>query len=137
MTSLSTNHQEAIIRLIRDQIDDPVAIYLFGSVAADAVHESSDIDLAVLPRAPISNESRWNLQQELAIALRMDVDLIDLLSASTVMRVQIVSTGEVLFEGDATRRAEFEMVTFSMYARFNQERREILDQVGREGSVYG
>ncbi len=137
MTPLSTNHQEAIIRLIRDQIDDPVAIYLFGSMAADAVHDSSDIDLAILPQSPISNESRWNLQQELAIALRTDVDLIDLLSASTVMRVQIVSTGEVLFEGDATRRAEFEMVTFSMYARFNQERREILDQVRREGRVYG
>ncbi len=137
MTPLSTNHQEAIIRLIRDQIDDPIAIYLFGSVAADAVHESSDIDIAVLPQSPLSNLDRWNLQQELAIALRTDVDLIDLLSASTVMRVQIVSTGEVLFEGDATRRAEFEMVTFSMYARFNQERREILEQVRREGRVYG
>ncbi len=137
MTPLSTNHQEAIIRLIRDQIDDPVAIYLFGSMAADAVHESSDIDIAVLPQSPLSNKERWNLQQELAIALRVDVDLVDLLSASTVMRVQIVSTGEVLFEGDATRRAEFEMVTFSMYARFNQERREILDQVKREGRVYG
>ena len=137
MTPLSTNHQEAIIRLIRDQIDDPVAIYLFGSMAADAVHESSDIDIAVLPQSPLSNKERWNLQQELAIALRVDVDLVDLLSASTVMRVQIVSTGEVLFEGDATRRAEFEMVTFSMYARFNQERREILDQVRREGRVYG
>ncbi len=137
MNPLSTNHQEAIIRLIRDQIDDPVAIYLFGSMAADAVHDSSDIDLAILPQSPLSNKERWNLQQELAIALRTDVDLVDLLSASTVMRVQIVSTGEVLFEGDSTKRAEFEMVTFSMYARFNQERREILDQVRREGRVYG
>ena len=137
MTSLSANHQEAIVRLIRDQIDDPVAIYLFGSMAADAVHETSDIDIAVLPQSPLSNKDRWNLQQELAIALRTDVDLVDLLSASTVMRVQIVSKGEILFEGDRIKRAEFEMVALSMYARFNQERREILDQVKREGRVYG
>ena len=137
MTSLSTNHQEAIIRLIRDQIDDPVAIYLFGSRAADAVHESSDIDIAVLPQAPLSPKERWDLQQELAIALRIDVDLVDLLSASTVIRLQVVSTGDILFESDSTRRAEFEMVTLSMYAKLNQERREILEQVRREGRVYG
>jgi len=137
MNSLSTTHQESIVQLIRAQINDPVAIYLFGSVAADAVHESSDIDIAVLPQEPLSTETRWNLQQELAIALRTDVDLVDLLSASTVMRLQVVSTGELMFEGDSYKRAEFEMVTFSMYARLNEERREILEQVKREGRVYG
>ncbi len=53
------------------------------------------------------------------------------------MRLQVVSKGELLYEGDATKRAEFEMITFSMYARLNEERREILEQVKREGRVYG
>jgi predicted nucleotidyltransferase len=137
MTSLNSNHQETIIQLICARVADPVAIYLFGSVAADAAHESSDIDIAVLPQEPLSTETRWNLQQELAIALRTDVDLVDLLSASTVMRLQVVSNGELLFEGDLYKRAEFEMITFSMYARLNEERKEILEQVRREGRVYG
>jgi predicted nucleotidyltransferase len=137
MTPLNSNHKKTIVDLICARINDPIAIYLFGSRAADAVHESSDIDLAVLPQEPLATETRWELQQELAIALRTDVDLVDLLSASTVMRLQVVSKGELLFEGDATKRAEFEMITFSMYARLNEERREILEQVQREGRVYG
>jgi predicted nucleotidyltransferase len=137
MNSLNPNHQKAIIKLICGRVADPIAIYLFGSVAADAVHESSDVDIAVLPREPLSTEVRWNLQQELAIALRTDVDLVDLLSASTVMRLQVVSTGELRFEGDSYKRAEFEMITFSMYARLNEERKGILEQVRREGRVYG
>lgn len=137
MPTLNANHLETIVQQICAQINDPIAIYLFGSRATGAVHDSSDIDIAVLPQKPLSTELRWDLQQELAIALKLDVDLVDLLSASTVMRLQVVSKGDLLFEGDAYKRAEFEMVTFSMYARFNQERREILDQVKREGRIYG
>ena len=137
MPALSTNHQEAIVRLLCARIDDPIAIYLFGSMAADAVHDSSDIDIAVLPHEPIANLKRWDIQQELATALGRAVDLVDLLSASTVMRLQVVTTGELLYEGDNTKQAEFEMLALSMYARLNQERREILDQVKREGRVYG
>jgi predicted nucleotidyltransferase len=137
MNSLSADQCNTIVQLICAQINDPIAIYLFGSRTAGAVHESSDVDLAVLPRKLLSTGARWNLQEALAIALRADVDLVDLLSASTVMRLQVVSTGELLFEGDAHQRAEFEMITFSMYARLNEERRGILQKVKREGRVYG
>ena len=137
MSPLTTNQREIIIQLIRDQNDDPIAIYLFGSMAADAVHDSSDIDIAVLPHEPIANLKRWDIQQELATALGRAVDLVDLRSASTVMRLQVVTTGDLLYEGDNTKQAEFEMLALSMYARLNQERREILDQVKREGRVYG
>ena len=91
----------------------------------------------MLPTAPIPNDVRWDLQQELAIALRTEVDLADLRSASTVMRYQIVTSGEVLYETDPTRRAEFEMTTLSMYTRFNLERREIVEQIEESGRVYG
>jgi len=137
MNSLSINHREKIVQLIRDRTPDSIAIYLFGSRTADAVHESSDFDIAILPREPLSTNVRWNLQQELAIVLRCDVDLVDLRSASTVMRFQVVSTSELLFEGDSTKRAEFEMLTYSMYTRFNLERREILKDVLKTGRVYG
>jgi predicted nucleotidyltransferase len=128
--------QEDVIRVLRDGIDDPIAIYLFGSAASGAVHDASDIDLAVLPREPLLSATRWNLQQELAIALQCDVDLVDLRSASTVLRFQVVTTGDLLYDGDPRKRAEFEMVTLSMYARFNEERREILEQVRRDGRIY-
>ena len=129
------NH-DTTLQIIRDRLDDPIAIYLFGSTASAEVHDTSDIDLAVLPREPLATETRWNLQQDLAIALWCDVDLVDLRSASTVMRFQVVTRGDLLYDGDPRKRAEFEMVTLSMYARFNEERREILEQVRRDGRVY-
>ena len=129
--------RKTIVKAIRERIPDPIAIYLFGSRVADAVHESSDFDIAVLPLEPIAANDRWDLQQELAIALHSDVDLVDLRSASTVMRFQVVSTGDLLFESGATKRAEFEMMTYSMYTRFNLERRHILGDVQKTGRVYG
>jgi predicted nucleotidyltransferase len=135
--SLSPAERTAVIDLIRERIGDVIAVYLFGSRAAGTGHETSDIDIAVLARDRIPAASRWNIHNDLAEALRTDVDLIDLRSASTVMRVQVVATGALLFDGDSTARAEFEMTALSMYARLNQERQEILDQVGREGRIYG
>jgi predicted nucleotidyltransferase len=129
------NH-ERTLSIIRSRVADPVAVYVFGSTAAGAVHESSDLDLALLPREPLTPEARWDLQQELAVALRRDVDLVDLRSASTVMRFQVVTTGELIHDGDPRERAEFEMLALSMYARLNEERKEILEQVRREGRVY-
>ena len=38
------NH-DTILRIIQARVADPIAIYLFGSTATGAVHESSDIDL--------------------------------------------------------------------------------------------
>ena len=137
MTTLTADQQTKITDLIRARVNDPIAIYLFGSRVADAVHESSDFDIAVLPTEPIPAQKRWDIQQELAIILRSDVDLVDLRSASTVMRFQVVATGELLYSSDSTEVATFEMVTLSMYTRFNEERREILEQVKREGRVYG
>ena len=137
MATITSDQRNMITDLITDRVKDPIAIYLFGSRATDAVHETSDFDIAVLPTEPIPASLRWDIQQELAIILRSDVDLVDLRSASTVMRFQVVATGELLYSSDSTEVATFEMVTLSMYTRFNEERREILEQVKREGRVYG
>jgi hypothetical protein len=47
-----------------------------------------------------------------------------------------VRTGRLLFETDRTARQRFEMVACSMYAAFNVERRAILEDVRRRGTVY-
>lgn len=44
------------VTMIRERIPDPIAIYLFGSRTADAVHDSSDLDVAVLGREPLAAE---------------------------------------------------------------------------------
>ena len=86
---------------------------------------------------PIPAMRRFELAQELAIQLHRDVDLVDLRTASTVMRVQVISTGEYLEPPNEPTRREFEMYVFAGYARLNEERREILKRISASGLGYG
>lgn len=80
---------------------------------------------------------RWDVAQRLATALRRDVDLVDLRTASAVLRAQVLRDGELLIDLAPSARAEFEMLVLADYARLNEERREILLDVKARGSVHG
>ena len=125
------------VALIRESSPGLIAVYVFGSTAAGDSRPGSDVDLAALCDAPMSPEDRWALQERVAAALGRDVDLVDLRGASTVMRMQVVSTGNVLFDGDPGARERFEDLVFSSYARLNEERAAILRDVAATGRVHG
>jgi uncharacterized protein len=125
-----------LIENVRRAIPDLVALYRFGSQAKGTARPGSDVDLAVLARDPIPSLRRFELAQELAIQLHRDVDLVDLRTASTVMRMQVISSGECLFKASDRLQGEFEDLVYSTYARLNEERQEILNDVRTRGSVY-
>lgn len=127
----------SLIDYIRKAIPGLVALYRFGSMERGVVRPESDIDLAVLPREALPELHRFELAQELAIQLHRDVDLINLRSASTVMRMQVLSTGSCLTSEDEQARREFEMYAYSDYARLNEERGMILKGITKSGLVYG
>lgn len=126
-----------IVHLIRELLPETVAIYRFGSSVHGTTHPQSDIDLAVLLPKPLPALQRFDVQERLATILHRSVDLVDLRAASTVMQKMVLATGIVtaVFEKTATDR--FETYVLSAYARLNEERREILEQVKRERSVHG
>jgi predicted nucleotidyltransferase len=126
-----------IVAVLREAIPGLIAVYRFGSTASGRTHAASDVDLAVLATAPLAATARFDLQERLAARLHRDVDLVDLRAASTVMRMQVVSTGTLLAAIDPAAQEQFEDLTYSAYARLNEERREILEQVRREGRVHG
>ena len=126
-----------LISSLRDILPDCQAIYRFGSWGTDAERPESDIDLAVLPSHPLDPVHRWELAQRIASLAGRDVDLVDLTSASTVLRMQIVSQGERLYCADIDRVEQFENIIFSSYAKLNEERRGILVDVQQRGNVYG
>jgi predicted nucleotidyltransferase len=126
-----------VVRIVRARVPDVVAVYLFGSVARGDSHAGSDVDLALLPRRPLESLTRFDLQEELARQLGRDVDLIDLRAASAVSRAQVFTGDVLLFCGDRFARQLFEATALSDYARLNEERRRILDDIARRGSVYG
>lgn len=126
----------AAIEILRRAVPGLIAIYRFGSRAKGTDRPDSDVDLAVLGPSPLAPVQRFELAQEIAARIRRDVDLVDLQASSTVLRMQVVSTGECLFSSDDATRQRFEAYVFSAYARLNEERREILKRVRKEGRIY-
>jgi predicted nucleotidyltransferase len=122
---------------LRASIPDLIAVYLFGSCARGDGNRESDVDLAVLARRPIPSSLRFELEGRLEEKLRQSVDLIDLRNASAVFRVQILKDAELLVDTDPGRRAEFECFALADYARLNEERAGILEDVRRSGRVHG
>ena len=112
------------------------ALYLFGSRASGRERPESDVDFAFLVPEPLPALTRWEIQEELASRLKSDVDLIDLVGAPTVMQMQVVATGTVLYERDPYVRQSFEMRVLSAYALLNEERAGILKRIHEEGRVY-
>ena len=123
------------IASIRKELPAVQAIYLFGSQASGEARAESDVDLAVLLPEKIDPVARWELAGRLAVLLGRDVDLVDLRSASAVLRVQVLDGGRLLDEQDVFARAEFEMYALSDYARLNEERKWILADVRARGGV--
>lgn len=137
MRSPAESQDQLIVDHVRQAVRGVIAVYRFGSTAHGNAAASSDTDIALLARSPLTAAQRFEVQEALAAKLGRDVDLVDLAAASTVMAMQVVATGKLLYEADAVARGRFEDYTFSAYARLNEERRSILERVAAEGTVYG
>lgn len=124
------------VRVVREAVPDLVVLYLFGSAPHGLRTATSDVDLAIWAERALDRTGLWSLRGDLEDVFRTDVDVVDLWTASTVMRAQVVKTAQVLYEASLQDRCRFEMHVFSMYAHFNLERRDLLDAIQRRGSVF-
>ena len=138
MKNVLNNHiRQLIIDTIKEELSDVSIIYLFGSFAKGSEHKSSDIDIAILGSKPNDNLKLWVLAQKLSTLCGYDVDLVDLRRATAVMRIQIVAEGKHLFNDGNPESELFEDFVFSDYARLNEERQGILDDISSRGNIYG
>lgn len=127
---------ESDVTFLKETVPALLVIYRFGSEAQGTARPGSDVDLAVLAQNRVAPNLLVEVQQGLAMLLHREVDLIDLRAISTVMQIQVLSTGECLFSGDDQARDVFEMVVYASYARLNEERSGILEDIRRQGTVY-
>ncbi|HEU0198768.1 MAG TPA: nucleotidyltransferase domain-containing protein [Nevskiaceae bacterium] len=114
-----------------------LAIYRFGSFGTENERPGSDIDLGLQGSHPLDPVSCFKISGELATFSHRDVDLVDLLRCSTVMRAQVVATGERVFCRDTYHCDLFAAQALSQYAHLNEARAGILEDIQRTGSVYG
>lgn len=134
--ALNVDQLDAVTAHLATRIAELQGVYLFGSLQIGAARPDSDLDLAFLARRPCDPVVVWDLGQELARMVGSDVDLVDLRRASTVMAAQVVATGERVWCGDRGQCDAFEAYTLADYARLNEERRGILDDIRLRGRVY-
>ncbi|HHI93659.1 MAG TPA: nucleotidyltransferase domain-containing protein [Gammaproteobacteria bacterium] len=126
-----------IVRLANKNLPGLISIYRFGSWGTPYARADSDVDLAVLLQGAIGGAHLWEVAQDIARVIGKDVDLVDLLQTSTVMRMQVISTGKRLYCSDPVVCERFEDYVYVAYARLNEERRGILEDIKQRGTVYG
>ncbi len=126
-----------IVRLASKNLPGLISIYRFGSWGTPYARADSDVDLAVLFQGAMDSAHLWDVAQNIARVIGKDVDLVDLLQASTVMRMQVISTGKRLYCSDQMVCEQFEDYVYVAYARLNEERRDILEDIKQRGTVYG
>lgn len=73
---------------------------LFGSVAQNKATEHSDIDIAVMMKAPLTPAQRQALIEQITLVTGRPVDLIDLTTVGEPLLDQIVTTGIRLVGSD-------------------------------------
>ena len=82
---------------------NPCFIIVFGSYAKGTANKNSDIDVAVFYEdTQITSYDLFIIAQELAELLNIEVDLVNLRTASTVFKAQVYTTGIVIYSKDDT-----------------------------------
>jgi predicted nucleotidyltransferase len=106
-----------------------LALYILGSAVAGTMRDDSDVDLAVLiePGRVLESIERADLGAEAAFLLGRDVDVGELSSKNLVYAYEVIMKGKRLFEREAGKVELIEAMLLGMFARFNEERREVLD----------
>lgn len=128
---------DALVAKLRERLGDLKAVYRYGSAGGIHQRTDSDLDLAVLAGHRLSFEEQCTLAADLSQLAHRDVDLNDLRSLPVTLRVHIVTAGARIHAADAPAAEEYDSRTLSDYARLNEERRGILEDVRRRGRIYG
>jgi len=121
--------------IILKTFPDTRVIYLFGSTGTQFESKKSDLDLAILAKHKINHVELWNLAQAIASELKRDVDLIDLFTASTVFRYQIITTGTRIYTREKVFCDHFDNMVIGRYFRFNDLRRGIMKDIEARGKI--
>jgi len=112
-------------------------VYLFGSRAQKTATKISDWDFGFLCREEHIEEIVWNIRTSLETKYDVSVDLVDLYKSNTILQIQVIKTGELIWEGNLNKVREFEYLTLSYYQKLNDERADILKDIKLRGNIYG
>lgn len=127
----------SIISELRKKSDDLEGVYLFGSRNTGEATVGSDWDFAYLSRKGLDDETNWELKVHIESKFDAEIDLVDLYKATTILQIQVLKTGTLVWIGDDNKVKHFEYLTLSYYQKLNDERADILKDIKVRGNIYG
>lgn len=122
-------------QILINELPDVISIYVFGSYASGHDNKDSDLDLAFQATSPLSDLARFELQQTLERGIGIDVDLIDLIKAPTVVALQATYYGQLIYCADSYQCESLATLIFCKYIRFNELRQSIIDDAKKRGQI--
>lgn len=120
-----------ISEAVRDLLPTASAAWLFGSAAKGRWTIDSDLDIAVDLPVALEPAERWDLALTLADRLGAPVDLLDFRRLHTVMQVQILDTGRLLFTTDPTSTASYGGFVHTEYQHMQRWRQPLMQQLAQ------
>ena len=72
---------------------DIIMVFLYGSVTGERFSTHSDVDIAIAGKTPFSFEYLLNLNSELQILLKRDIDLVDIYKTVGLLHYKIFTKG--------------------------------------------
>jgi predicted nucleotidyltransferase len=124
-------YKKIIVAFLKDKITNLEAVILFGSYAKNLADKNSDIDVAFLSKDKIFNLERWQLQEDLASKLNKNIDLINLETATDVLKFQIASQGKVIYAADRQNVENYLDKIYTAYLQLNEDRKGILEDISK------
>jgi predicted nucleotidyltransferase len=121
---------------IATAVPDVVAVYVFGSAATGHYAPGSDLDIAVLGSRPLLPREAYELARSLEVDLGTDVDLVDLITASTVLKFEVITGGRRIHCGEPRIAIDFEARCMSEYGRYREGLAPLLKSVRETGRAY-
>ena len=128
---------QGAIEVFVNQWPELQAIYFFSSRANDSMKKNSDWDFGLLPERSVDPLNLWKTKEALEIRFSTDFDLVDLRAASTVLQFEVLKTSKLVYSSDEFARQEYEYLVLSYYQKLSDERRDILTDIYKRGTVYG
>lgn len=131
----SEKDKQEIGRKMKEILGDKAEFaLLFGSLAADKIHEHSDIDVAVyLKKIPENIAERLSLRNELSRHFYRDVDLVLLNDSDIIITMQALANGELIINNNPHFFIEFKARKLGEYADFKISRRIIENNLLKGG----
>lgn len=136
MSGASLPSFEPVREAVRACLPDVRAIYVHGSQARGGPRPDSDIDVAVLLPPARSIVDPLGLRAALSTRLGREVDVVDLASASDVLRAEVLRHGIRIHADDADAILGWEAEALTRHARYREETADIREQFRRTGIGY-